>query len=308
MSVIKGLENVPRESHLRAVAVGVFDGVHWGHRAIFQTLKNVAFEHGVTSAALTFDKHPTELLAPTRAPRYINTLDQRVELIESIGVDEVVVAEFSPELASLEREEFVRRILLQILRAAYIVVGSNFRFGKGREGDTAYLKASAPEFGIGVTVVPAVIVDGGPASSTRIRALVSRGDVSEASRILGRRFTLRGTVVVGQQIGRKLGFPTANIFTAPRQIIPARGVYVVETTIHGTVYNGVCNIGHRPTFSGLHDTVEVHLSGFQGDLYGETLDVVFCRRLRDEMAFESPEKLADQIRKDIEKASSACAG
>jgi riboflavin kinase/FMN adenylyltransferase len=132
--------------------------------------------------------------------------------------------------------------------------------------------------------------------------LIGRGDVAEAAKLLGRRFALRGTVVKGEQIGRTIGYPTANIQTAPRQLLPARGVYVVESTVGTTTYSGVCNVGVRPTFNGSVDSVEVHLAGFGGNIYGETMDVVFCRRLRDEMAFESPERLADQIRKDLERA------
>ncbi|MEN6356366.1 MAG: bifunctional riboflavin kinase/FAD synthetase [Armatimonadota bacterium] len=303
MSIIYGLDNVRSEQHGRAVAIGVFDGVHWGHRAIFERLVQVAGERGIRSAALTFDKHPAEILAPTRAPQYINSLDQRIELIEALGVEEVIVAEFDHRLANLTREDFVDSILLEKLHTKQVVVGSNFRFGKDRAGDIRYLNEISEDIGIGITAVSAVIVDGGPASSTRIRAFISRGDMEEAAKLLGRRFALRGDVVKGEQIGRTLGFPTANIRTAPRQIIPARGVYAVESSISNTTYSGVCNIGRRPTFGGDTTTIEVHFSDFIGDLYGKKLDIAFCRRLRDEMTFESPEKLVEQIRIDIEKAS-----
>lgn len=302
MSVIYGLENVPKDFPVCAVAVGVFDGVHWGHRAIFKKLIDTAKESGMRSVALTFDKHPTELLAPTRAPYYINTLDQRVELISALGVDDVVVTNFNPYLASLEPEDFVRNIIKDALHAKHVVVGSNFRFGKNRAGDTRYLTEKADSFGLGIDVVTSVIINGGPVSSTRIRALISGGQVEDAAKLLSRRFALRGTVVIGEQIGRTIGFPTANIQTAPRQLIPASGVYAVELCIGNTLYDGVCNIGCRPTFSGEMETVEVHISGFQGNIYGETLDVCFIRRLRDEMTFESPEHLAEQIRKDLERA------
>ncbi|MCE5322500.1 bifunctional riboflavin kinase/FAD synthetase [bacterium] len=302
MSVIYGFDNVGRESNGRAVAIGVFDGVHWGHRAILEKLVHTAGEHGIKSAALTFDKHPAEILAPTRAPQYINSLDQRIELIEEMGVDEVIVAEFDHTLANLTREDFVDKILLKTLQTRQIVIGSNFRFGKDRAGDIRYLNEISSDTGIGITAVSAVIVDGGPASSTRIRALISRGDMPGATKLLGRPFALRGEVVTGEQIGRTLGFPTANIRTAPRQIIPARGVYAVESTISNTTYAGVCNIGSRPTFGGDNTTVEVHFSDFVGDLYGKKLDITFLRRMRDEITFDSPEKLVEQIRMDIEKA------
>jgi len=305
MGIIYGLDKVSGSENGRAVAIGVFDGVHWGHRGIFEQLVRVAGIHRIPSTALTFDKHPTEILAPSRAPLYITSLDQRIELIESLGVEEVVVAEFNYQLAHLTREDFVKEILVDILQAKQIVVGSNFRFGRNREGDIRYLNEMADENGFEITVVPSVIVDGGPASSTRIRSLISRGEVTRAAKLLGRLFALRGTVVMGEQVGRKMGFPTANLVTAERQLIPAKGVYAVESIISGTTYPGVCNIGNRPTFSGRRETIEVHFSNFSGDIYGKTLDVTFCRRLRDEIKFDSPEKLVEQIKLDIEKSQEA---
>ena len=306
MSAIYGLENVSSDMKDSAVAVGVFDGVHWGHRAIFRQLVDISSKSGIKAIAMTFDKHPAELLAPNAAPYYINTIDQRIELIKCTGVDEVVVAEFNHALAELTHEEFMQQILLGTLNARHIVVGSNFRFGKERRGDIRYMTAEAPKLGIEISVVPAVIINGGPVSSTRIRALISRGDVSDAAKLLGRRFILRGTVVSGKQLGRQLGFPTANMQTNARQIVPARGVYAVEALVGKSTYSGVCNIGCNPTFGIGPETIEVHLMGFEGDIYGETLDVIFCRRLRDEMVFESPEKLVEQIRDDLKRAAGKC--
>ena len=306
MSVIYGLENVPRQPTGRAVAIGVFDGVHWGHRAIFQQLLTEAEHLGLEPLAMTFEKHPTELLAPSRAPHYINTVSQRVELILASGVKTVVVADFSSALANMVRREFISDVLRSRLQARRVVVGANFRFGNGREGDIRYLSETGPSYGMRTVVVPAVIVNDGPVSSTRIRALIEKGDVEAASKLLGRRFALRGEVVAGRQIGRTIGFPTANIRTEPRQLIPARGVYAVEMTLDETTYRGVCNIGTRPTFDGRTVTVEVHIAGFEGNIYGEHVDVIFCRRLRDEMAFESTESLAAQISRDIESARKGC--
>jgi len=303
MNVIRGLENVPGAPNGRAVAVGVFDGVHWGHRAIFEQLAMEADELGIEGLVLTFEKHPSELLAPSRAPLYINTLEQRLELMEAVGVHSVVVVEFSPGLAGLSREEFMADVLRGRLQARRVVVGSNFRFGRGREGDVRYLAEAGPALGMRATVVPAVVIGGGPVSSTRIRALIERGDVEAASKLLGRRFALRGIVEAGRQVGRTLGFPTANIRTAPRQLVPGRGVYAIEAAVANTMYTGVCSIGTRPTFDGANQTVEVHLSGFEGNIYGERLDVVFSRRLRDEMKFQTPEQLVEQIKRDIERAS-----
>lgn len=303
MNVVYGLDKVQPKSEGAAVAVGVFDGVHWGHRAIFDRLIEVARENRVPSIALTFDRHPAELLAPAMAPNYICTLDQRIELIAALGVEEIVVAEFNRELAELTPELFLRNVIRARLGAKYIVVGSNFRFGKNREGDIRYLSSVGPTLGIGVHIVPSVIIGGGPVSSTRVRALIGRGDVEDAAKLLGRYFALRGTVVPGRRMGREIGFPTANIETSPRQLVPARGVYAVESTIGKSTYKGVCNIGTRPTFGNGTETIEVHFMGFRGNIYGQTLDVVFHRRLRDEMVFESPEKLAEQIRRDLERVA-----
>ena len=300
MGVIQGLGNVTEEARHGAVAVGVFDGVHWGHRAIFERLQEVAAEKGIGTVALTFDKHPSELLAPDKAPPYVCTLDQRIELIQAAGVEQIVVAEFDAALANLTREEFAAQVLHDALHARHIVVGGNFRFGKERKGDIRYLNSAGPALGMGVSVVSSVIIGGAPVSSTRIRSLICRGEMEDAAKLLGRRFALRGTVVTGDHSGRALGFPTANIQTAPRQLLPGRGVYAVEVTIGGSAYNGLCNVGCRPTFGCLAEIVEVHLVGFTGDLYGTTLDVVFVRKLRDEIAFESPEELVEQIKRDLE--------
>ncbi len=303
MNVVRGLRNAAIEPRGRAVAIGVFDGVHWGHQAIFHCLVETASSASIPSACLTFKTHPAELLAPNRAPLYINTLDQRIEVILTTGVDEVITADFTPAIADTPREDFMKDILVETLGANRLVVGSNFRFGRDREGDIRYLTSEGPRFGIEVQAVPAVVIDGAPVSSTRIRALVARGDIESAAKLLGRRFTLRGTVVAGRRIGRTMGFPTANLDTAPRQLKPARGVYAVEVVLDKIAYRGVCNIGQRPTFSGDQETIEVHLGGFEGDIYGRSLDVSFVRRLRNEMVFENAETLAQQIRLDLEQAA-----
>jgi riboflavin kinase/FMN adenylyltransferase len=303
MSVIRGLDKVTADFEHGAIAVGVFDGVHWGHRAIFQRLLEVARGNGIPAVALTFDKHPAELLAPDMAPSYITSLDQRIELIQASGVERIVVAEFDSALADLPHEEFLRAIVCGTLRARQIVVGSNFQFGKGRKGNIRRLTSAGPALGLGVSVVSSVIVGGAPVSSTRVRTLIARGDVADASKLLGRRFALRGVVIPGDRVGRSLGFPTANLQTAARQLVPACGVYAVEVPVSGTSCSGLCYIGTRPTFGGTRGSVEVHLMGYKGDLYGTTLDIIFTRRLRDDMVFETPEQLIDQIKRDLQRVT-----
>ncbi len=305
MSVVYGLDSVSVNPERSAVALGVFDAVHWGHRAIFTKLLDVAGKTGLTSKVLTFDKSPTELLAPERAPHYITTLEQRVELIAAIGVEEVIVVEFDRAFAELEPEEFLGGVLGRRLNAGAVIVGSNFRFGKGRTGDIRYLAARIGEIRSQLHVVPSVIVDGAPVSSTRVRSLVSAGSVEAASALLGRHFTLRGVVVQGRQVGRSIGFPTANIQCERRQQLPAKGVYIVQCIVDGTRYDGLCNVGTNPTFGLDTLSVEVHLSAFEGNLYGKTLDVGFVRRLRSEMVFDSPDKLVEQIRQDLGQLGAA---
>ncbi len=304
MEVFHGLENLPQSFKGGAIAIGFFDGVHWGHRAIFDRLLDVARGAGVNAVAFTFDRHPAELLAPKAAPPYITTLPQRIELIGQTGVDHILIAEFDSKLARLTPREFLREIVSGCFSARYVVVGSNFRFGRDREGDIRYLSVAASEYGFELSVVPSVIIEGAPVSSTRIRLVISRGDVELASKLLSRWFVLRGTVVPGDRVGRTIGFPTANIQAEPRQLIPAHGVYTIQTDIGGSTYNGLCYVGRRPTFRNTREVVEVHIMGYSGDLYGCVLDIAFRRRLRGEMVFESPSELAEQIRRDMQRAMS----
>lgn len=299
MSVIQGISNLPSTVERACVGVGVFDGVHWGHRAIFEKVLETAADGAMSSVALTFDRHPAEVLAPARAPMYITSLQQRVELILETGIEYVVVAEFDEKLAQIPREEFVRETLRHNLKAQTVVVGANFRFGRAREGDIRYLRTAGAPLGIDTVVVSSVIIDGAPVSSTRIRGLLSEGNVNAAANMLGHAFVLRGSVVIGRQVGRKLGFPTANIKVTEKQVLPKAGVYAVKVSVDGRCYRGLCNIGNNPTFNCSEVTVEVHLLDFNDDIYGKTLDIAFLERIRGEVRFSGPDELIEQIGKDI---------
>lgn len=307
MSIIRGIANFPSSVEKTCIGVGVFDGVHWGHRAIFEQVLVSACPEGLVTVALTFDKHPSEVLAPQRTPLYISSLEQRVELISQTGIQHVVVAEFSEELARIPREDFLHQILLEQLKAATVVVGANFRFGKDRQGDVRYLNKAGAAQGLGTTIVPSVIIDGAPVSSTRIRALLAQGEVRAAANMLGHSFVLRGEVVPGRQVGRTLGFPTANIDVPAKNVIPAPGVYAVRVELALRIYQGLCNIGNNPTFGGTQTTVEVHLLDFEGDLYDQVLDVEFVDRIRGEVCFEGPDQLIEQINRD-KQAVEGCYG
>lgn len=299
MSVVQGVSGLPYTVKKACVGIGVFDGVHWGHRAILEKVLETAAQGLMTSVVLTFDKHPAEVLAPARAPNYVSSLQQRTELILQTGIEYVVVAEFNEKLAQIPKDQFVNQILLHNLRAGAVVVGANFRFGRQRQGDIRYLRAMSGSTKIETVVVSSVIIDGLPVSSTRIRSLLAKGDISAATKLLGHTFVLRGTVVRGRQVGRQLGFPTANLSLSEKQALPLLGVYAVNALIDSVRYAGVCSVGKNPTFNGNKISVEVHLLDFDADIYGKTVDVEFLERIRGEIKFDSPGELIKQINRDI---------
>jgi len=301
MRIVRGLASVPPDAGPSAVALGTFDGVHLGHRAILGTALTRAREVGIEAVACTFDPHPMEVLQPDRAPRPITPLDERLQLIGETGVDAVVVLAFTRELAAVEPEAFVKDVLLDRLHAREIVVGYNHSFGRGARGDARLLEALAGRLGFLAHVVPPMTVDGEAVSSTGIRAALQRGDVAGAARGLGRPYAIRGTVTSGAGRGRTLGFPTANI--APdRPLLVARGVYRGLVVVEGRGHAAVVNVGVRPTFGETALAVEAHLLDFAGDLYGRGVRLDFLERLRDEMRFASVEDLKAQVARDIAAA------
>jgi riboflavin kinase/FMN adenylyltransferase len=283
------------------VAQGTFDGVHLGHRAILGTALTRAREAGLEAVVCTFDPHPVEVLQPERAPLPITTLDERLELIGQTGVDVVVVLAFTPELAAIEPEAFVKDVLLERLRAREIVVGYNHRFGRGARGDARLLETLAARSGFQAHVVPPKTVDGAVVSSSGIRAALARGDVTTAARALGRPYAIAGTVTSGAGRGRTLGFPTANIVSS-RAVLVARGVYRGRVHVEGHSHSAVVNVGVRPTFGETTLAVEAHLLDFTGDLYDRQVRLEFLDRLRDEMRFPSVEALRAQVARDIAAA------
>lgn len=298
MRIVQGLESVPPETPPSAVALGAFDGVHLGHRALLRTALTRARAAGLEAVACTFDPHPMEVLQPERAPRPITTLDERLALIGETGVDAVVVLAFTRELASIEPEAFVKDVLLGRLRAREIVVGYNHRFGRGARGDARLLQDLAARLGFQAHVVPPMTVDGAAVSSTEIRAALQRGDVTTAARDLGRPYAIAGQVTAGAGRGRTLGVPTANI-ESDRPVLVARGVYRGRTHVDGRSHATVVNVGVRPTFGETTLAVEAHLLDFTGDLYGRRVRLDLLDRLRDEMRFPSVDELKAQIARDI---------
>ena len=301
MRIVRGLPSARPERRPSAVALGVFDGVHLGHRAILGAAVAHARALGAPAVACTFEPHPLEVLQPDRAPLPITTLDERLELIAACGIDETVVLAFTPQLATMEPEGFVKDVLVDRLAARQVVVGFNHRFGRGARGDAALLRELGARGGFGVDVIEPLTVDGVPVSSTAIRAALGRGDLEAAVRMLGRPYTLPGKVVAGAGRGRTLGFPTANV--APdRPVLVAPGVYACTAEVAGEPRRAVVNVGVRPTFGEKTLAVEAYLLDFSGDLYGQTVRLTFRSHVREERRFSSVEALRAQIADDVEIA------
>ena len=301
MRTIRGLESYPPDARPGAVALGAFDGIHLGHRAILGRAVTLARERGLEALACTFEPHPLEVLQPDRAPRPITTLADRLELIAETGIDTAVVVAFTRAIAALEPEAFVRDALAGTLRAREIVVGFNHRFGRGARGDARLLETLGPSLGFRTHVVAPLEVDGVPVSSSEIRAALGRGDLERAARLLGRPYALGGEVVHGAGRGRTLGFPTANVRMDLRLPL-APGVYACRARVGPAEYRAVVNAGVRPTFGETELAVEAHLLDFSGDLYGQRIHLTFLRRLREERRFPSVEALREQIAADVAAA------
>jgi riboflavin kinase / FMN adenylyltransferase len=279
------------ERRPRSVAIGTFDGVHVGHRQVIDEADTV----------LTFEPHPLSVIHPEAAPKLIMPFDVKRDVIEGLGVSELVVIPFDEEFSRIPAEEFCSRILIETLGAERVSVGENFRFGAKAKGDPEML-GSRSEFS--TRVVPLVEVDGETVSSSRIRALVAAGEVDAAMRCLGAPYLLEGEVVEGDRRGRELGFPTANIVPSDELVYPGHGVYAAFANGHPAAVN----VGVRPTFeTGRGMLVETYLLDFDGDLYGRTLRVAFIARLRGEKRFESVDDLVAQMHRDVEEARDLCA-
>jgi len=286
------------------VALGIFDGMHSGHKQILQQVKERATRRRCRAAVLTFDPHPSVLLAPERRPKLLMTLGQRLKAFEQLDLDSAWVIPFSRPFSELSPETFLREFQ-RVFRPQELHVGGSFNFGHQRKGGIETLRAWGPVIGCEIHPYALRAADGGPLSSTRIREALDRGDVQEATQLLGHPYELTGIVVEGDRRGRHLGFPTANLAWEQEQL-PAFGVYVTEVRGHhieGTRL-GLTNVGEKPTFQGLALTVETHLPGFEGDLYGTRLELGFLHRLRPERRFEGLEALQAQIVEDVEQGKS----
>ena len=284
------------------LTIGTFDGVHLGHRKIITRLQEIARGMNGESVIFTFDPHPRKVVAPNESSlRILTTLDEKIELFEQSGIDHLIIYPFTPEFAQLSYEQFVEEILVGQIQTKYLVVGYDHKFGKNRQGDFEFLKNCAARLDFQIEKLDVLLMNESSVSSTKIREALQKGDVETANAFLGYPFTLHGTVVQGQQLGRKIQFPTANIEASdPDKIIPGFGVYAVQVKVQEQWYQGMMNIGNRPTVNhnADHRSIEVHIFDFGADIYDLPIELMFFKKLREEQKFPSIEMLKEQLSQD----------
>lgn len=284
------------------LTLGVFDGLHLGHQLITQTVVERARATGAIPTVITFDPHPRAVLHPESAPPLLQTFDQKIEALSVLGVEQTIVISFTKQFAQIKAEEFLQDVVRERLQAREVYLGRGFAFGQGREGNIELLKKISERLGFHAAEVPEVQLRGQRISSSRIRQLLADGCVNLARRMLGRPYGVEGRVVRGQERGRTLGFPTANL-SPQNRVIPRSGVYVTATLIEGVWRRSITNVGTRPTFeTAAESSVETYVMNWSGDLYGDVVRVRFLDRLRDERKFNSIEELKERITLDVERA------
>jgi len=289
------------------ITLGNFDGIHLGHQKILKSVRRRSRALGAPALVYTFDPHPLKVVAPEKCPPLILGIEDKTALMEEAGMDYLVLASFTRELAAMSPEDFARNIIARALGAREVFVGDNFSFGRARSGTVERLRDLGRGLGFTVTAVPTCRRGGSVVSSSRIRRLITSGDVSQAAGLLGRPYFIRGRVVRGEAMGRKLGFPTANVKPSS-ELIPGTGVYAAMAELKGRRHRAMVNIGTRPTFNGRRQTIEVHILDFGENVYGRDISVAFMSRLRDERAFSDREALIQQMERDRLRAEKVLSG
>lgn len=287
-----------------AVTIGTFDGVHTGHKVIIEQLKNAAKKNGGESVILTFFPHPRMVLYPDdNELRLLNTINERIEMLEATGIEHLIIHPFSKEFSRLSSTEFVRDILVNKLNVATLIIGYDHHFGRNREGSFQHLQELAPLYGFSVEEIPAQEIQQINISSTKIRISLLNGEIHAANQFLGYKYFIKGTVIDGDKMGRTIGFPTANIQVDEwYKLIPTKGVYAVKVKLNGTIFNGMLNIGTRPTFGKENnETIEVNIFNFDQDIYNNEIQIEFYERIRDEQKFEELSLLKKQLEIDKQK-------
>lgn len=301
MQIIRHIDDLALAFDGTSVTLGNFDGIHLGHQALIKSAVAEARRLAIRSAVLTFEPHPLRLLAPERAPKMLLTHKEKMQLLQALGVDCVVIQQFDRAFAAIGAAEFVEKYLRQRLRARIIWVGKDLRFGKGRAGDVSKLKSWGQDLGFDVGIVEPVLVDGERVSSSRIRELIAAGQVAAVEPMLARYHFISGKVVSGERRGRELGFPTANIATRS-EMVPSDGIYATLFHLGERTLPSVSSIGLNPTFGAGPRTIESYILGFDEQIYGESVRLSFVARIRDEVKFTTVAALVEQIRDDAAKA------
>ncbi|HEY7200038.1 MAG TPA: riboflavin biosynthesis protein RibF [Candidatus Dormibacteraeota bacterium] len=281
-----------------ALAVGSFDGVHLGHRAVLDRLRGAAHERGLVPAWITFDPHPRCVLDPVNCPQQITTLDERLSLVASLGMEHAIVLPFTRALAALTADEFMERLLAS-MELRELVVGYDFALGRGRTGDIRWLCEHGRRHGYTVSEVPPFRLDGEEVHSSDVRRLLTLGEVEAAARLLGRDFALAGLVEPGDRIGREIGWPTVNLAVPPGKLVPGHAIYAGWASEPDGQHQAAISVGYRPTFDKTDLRVEAYLLDFEGDLYQQRLELRFVARLRDQVKFPDARSLSEQIAKDV---------
>jgi len=309
MEVLHSMSELERLSGRLFLAIGVFDGVHLGHQAVISTSLKHAESAGGTAVVVTFDPHPLKVLRPRDAPHLLTATEHKMALIRELGVQHLLLIKFDRQLASTAPEDFIAQLVCHSKSLREICVGHEWSFGKDRRGNVDLLRKLGTQYGFEVVSIPPVKVNRTVVSSTAIRQAIEAGDFTKAAAMLGRDYTILGTVTGGERLGKKLGFPTANL-SAHSEQFPPNGVYCAEAKLDGQLLHGVVNLGYRPTVTagGQERVLEIHLLDFNRDVYGKDIEVRFVRYLRPEKKFENVDALVRQIETDVQQARKLCSG
>ncbi|KFA99175.1 bifunctional riboflavin kinase/FAD synthetase [Vibrio mediterranei] len=302
MELIRGIHNLKSQHHGCVLTIGNFDGVHLGHQRVLEQVKKKALLLGLPAVVMTFEPQPMELFAKDKAPARLTRLRDKFELLEAMHLDRLLCVNFNRRFASMSPESFIKDLLVNKLGVKFLVIGDDFRFGKGREGNFDMLKKAGEEFGFEVVNTASFCVEDTRVSSTAIRQALASDHLDESAEMLGRHYTLSGRVAHGQKLARDFGFPTANI-SLKRYVSPVRGVYAVQVYgVDSQPLPGIANVGKKPTVAGTTPDLEVHIFDFEGNLYGKQIEVALLHKIRDEKKFESLELLKQQIELDADVA------
>jgi len=302
MEVIRGLHNLRARHSGCVVTIGNFDGVHLGHQAVLGELAEKAAEMGLPSVVMIFEPHPQEFFDAEHAPARLTRFREKVQMLRRLAVDRLLCVRFDKIFSGIAAQDFVQQVLIEKLGVRHLIIGDDFRFGHGRQGDVNMLRYAGEKAGFQVINMRTFDVDGERVSSTRIRAALKNGDLDSADKLLGRSYRMAGRVVRGDQRGRTIGFPTANIYLH-RKVSPITGVFAVQVFgLDKEPLRAVANLGTRPTVDGKKCLLEVHLLDFDQDIYGRHVQVIFLRKLREEQRFESLDALKEQIHRDVQAA------